>query len=173
MTFKYYKENSELSSAPKDAGTYSVQVTYETDTHYGQSDAVTFTIHPKAVTINKGTIHFEKAFDGNAETTGITPSGALGVNGVIGEDTVTVNYTKATFNSEKAGTRNILFEGISFSLTSSRPQPAPVQSCKQSGIVIGHPESQTGSSQIFGPIRSFHTGQCQIGNSRVLKADWD
>ena len=112
MTFKYYKENSELSSAPKDAGTYSVRVTYETDTHYGQSDAVTFTIHPKAVTINKGDIHFEKAFDGNAETTGITPSGALGVNGVIGEDTVTVNYTKATFNSEKAGTRNILFEGI-------------------------------------------------------------
>ena len=112
MTFKYYKENSELSSAPKDAGTYSVRVTYETDTHYGQSDAVTFTIHPKAVTINKGDIHFEKTFDGNAETTGITPSGALGVNGVIGEDTVTVNYTKATFDSEKAGTRNILFEGI-------------------------------------------------------------
>ena len=112
MTFKYYQENSELSSAPKDAGTYSVQVTYETDTHYGQSDAVTFTIHPKAVTINKGDIHFEKTFDGNAETTGIMPTGALGVNGVIGEDTVTVNYTKATFDSEKAGTRNILFEGI-------------------------------------------------------------
>lgn len=112
MTFKYYKENSELSSAPKDAGTYSVRVTYETDTHYGQSDAVTFTIHPKAVTINKGDIHFEKTFDGNAETTGIMPTGALGVDGVIGEDSVTVNYTKATFNSEKAGTRNILFEGI-------------------------------------------------------------
>ena len=42
------------------------------------------------------------------------PTGALGVDGVIGEDSVTVNYTKATFNSEKAGTRNILFEGISF-----------------------------------------------------------
>lgn len=112
MTFKYYQENSELSSAPKDAGTYSVQVTYETDTHYGQSDAVTFTIHPKPVTINKGTIHFEKAFDGNAETTGITPSGALDVNGVIGEDTVTVNYTKATFDFAKAGTRNVIFEGI-------------------------------------------------------------
>ena len=112
MTFKYYQENSELSSAPKDAGTYSVQVTYETDTHYGQSDAVTFTIHPKPVTINKGDIHFEKAFDGNAETTGITPTGTLGVNGVIGEDTVPVNYTKATFDSEKAGTRNVIFEGI-------------------------------------------------------------
>lgn len=112
MTFKYYKENSELSSAPKDAGTYSVRVTYETDTHYGQSDAVTFTIHPKAVTINKGDIHFEKTYDGNVETTGITPSGALDVNDVIGEDTVTVNYTKATFDFAKAGTRNILFEGI-------------------------------------------------------------
>lgn len=111
MTFKYYKENSELSSAPKDAGTYSVQVTYETDTHYGQSDAVEFIIHPEAVTINKGTIHFEKTYDGNAETTGITPSGALDVNGVIGEDTVTVNYTKATFDSAKAGTRDVIFEG--------------------------------------------------------------
>ena len=111
MTFKYYKENSELSSAPKDAGTYSVQVTYETDTHYGYGTD-TFTIYPKAVTINKGNIHFEKTFDGNAETTGITPIGALGVDGVIGEDSVTVSYTKATFDSEKAGTRNILFEGI-------------------------------------------------------------
>lgn len=112
MTFKYYQENSELSSAPKDAGTYSVRVTYETDTHYGQSKAVEFTIHPKTVTINKGTIHFEKTYDGNAETTGITPIGALGVDGVIGEDTVTVNYTKATFDFAKAGTRNVIFEGI-------------------------------------------------------------
>ena len=112
MTFKYYKENSELSSAPKDAGTYSVRVTYETDTHYGQSDAVTFTIHPKAVTINKGTIHFEKTYDGNVNTDTATKTGTLGVNGVIGEDTVTVNYTKATFNSEKAGTRNVIFEDI-------------------------------------------------------------
>ena len=113
MTFTYFnKGSSDLILAPKDAGEYSVQVTYETDTHYGQSEAVEFTIHPKAVTINKGTIHFEKTYDGNAETTGITPTGALGVDGVIGGDTVTINYTKATFDSEKAGTRNVLFEGI-------------------------------------------------------------
>ena len=113
MTFTYFnKGSSDPILAPKDAGEYSVQVTYETDTHYGQSEAVEFTIHPKAVTINKGTIHFEKTYDGNAETTGITPTGALGVDGVIGGDTVTINYTKATFDSEKAGTRNVLFEGI-------------------------------------------------------------
>ena len=113
MTFTYFnKGSSDLILAPKDAGEYSVQVTYETDTHYGQSEAVEFTIHPKAVTINKGTIHFEKTYDGNAETTGITPTGALGVDGVFSGDTVTVNYTKATFDSEKAGTRNVLFEGI-------------------------------------------------------------
>ena len=113
MTFTYFnKGSSDPILAPKNAGEYSVQVTYETDTHYGQSEAVEFTIHPKAVTINKGTIHFEKTYDGNAETTGITPTGALGVDGVIGGDTVTINYTKATFDSEKAGTRNVLFEGI-------------------------------------------------------------
>lgn len=113
MTFTYFnKGSSDPILAPKNAGEYSVQVTYETDTHYGQSEAVTFTIHPKAVTINKGTIHFEKTYDGNAETTGITPTGALGVDGVIGGDTVTINYTKAIFDSEKAGTRNVLFEDI-------------------------------------------------------------
>lgn len=113
MTFTYFnKGSSDPILAPKDAGEYSVQVTYETDTHYGQSEAVEFTIHPKTVTINKGTIHFEKTYDGNAETTGITPTGALAVDGVIGGDTVTANYTKATFDSEKAGTRNVLFEGI-------------------------------------------------------------
>lgn len=118
MTFTYFnKGSSDPILAPKDAGTYSVQVTYETDTHYGQSDAVEFTIHPKAVTINKGTIHFEKTYDGNAETTGITPTGKLGVDGVFSGDTVTVNYTKATFDSEKAGTRKVLFEGIILSNT--------------------------------------------------------
>ena len=113
MTFTYSNQgSSDPIPAPTDAGTYSVRVTYETDTHYGQSKAVEFTIHPKTVTINKGTIHFEKTYDGNAETTGITPIGALGVDGVIGEDTVTVNYTKATFDFAKAGTRNVIFEGI-------------------------------------------------------------
>ena len=111
MTFKYYQENNEIS-APKDAGTYSVQVTYETATHYGQSDAVEFTIQPKTITLNEGNIHFEKTYDGNAETTGITPTGALGVDGVIDPDTVTVSYTKATFDSEKVGKRNINFSGI-------------------------------------------------------------
>lgn len=110
-TFHYYQGDKEIS-APKDAGTYSVRVTYETDTHYGQSKAVEFTIQPKTVTLNEGTIHFEKTYDGNAETTGITPTGALGVDGVIDGDTVTVSYTKASFDSEKVGKRNINFSGI-------------------------------------------------------------
>lgn len=97
-------DGSPLTSAPKNAGTYTLTVAVE-DARYAGSVTVDFTIAPKALTIT-GVGAADKIYDG---TTAATATGSAVLNGVVGEDDVTVVPGTAAFTDENAGPQTVTF----------------------------------------------------------------
>ena len=95
-----------LTSAPQNAGTYTLTVAVE-DARYAGSVTVDFTIAPKALTIT-GVGAADKIYDG---TTAATATGSAVLSGVAGEDDVTVVPGTAAFTDENAGTQTVTFTG--------------------------------------------------------------
>ena len=95
-----------MTIVPKNAGTYSLTVAVE-DARYAGSVTVDFTIAPKALTIT-GVGAADKIYDG---TTAATATGSAVLNGVVGEDDVTVVPGTAAFTDENAGTQTVTFTG--------------------------------------------------------------
>ena len=95
-----------LTSAPQNAGTYSLTVAVE-DARYAGSVTVYFTIAPKALTIT-GVGAADKTYDG---TTTAMATGSAVLSGVVGEDDVTVVPGTAAFTDENAGTQTVTFTG--------------------------------------------------------------
>ena len=93
-----------LTSAPQNAGTYTLTVAVE-DALYAGSVTVDFTIAPKALTIT-GVGAANKIYDG---TTAATATGSAVLNGVVGEDDVTVVPGTAAFTDENAGPQTVTF----------------------------------------------------------------
>ena len=95
-----------MTIVPKNAGTYSLTVAVE-DARYAGSVTVDFTIAPKALTIT-GVGAADKTYDG---TTTAMATGSAVLNGVVGEDDVTVVPGTAAFNDENAGPQTVTFTG--------------------------------------------------------------
>ena len=95
-----------MTIVPKNAGTYSLTVAVE-DARYAGSVTVDFTIAPKALTIT-GVGAADKTYDG---TTTAMATGSAVLNGVVGEDDVTVVPGTAAFTDENAGPQTVTFTG--------------------------------------------------------------
>lgn len=93
-----------MTIVPKNAGTYSLTVAVE-DARYAGSVTVDFTIAPKALTIT-GVGAADKTYDG---TTTAMATGSAVLNGVVGEDDVTVVPGTAAFTDENAGPQTVTF----------------------------------------------------------------
>ena len=93
-----------MTIVPKNAGTYSLTVAVE-DAQYAGSVTVYFTIAPKALTIT-GVGAADKTYDG---TTTAMATGSAVLNGVVGEDDVTVVPGTAAFTDENAGPQTVTF----------------------------------------------------------------
>ena len=93
-----------LTSAPQNAGTYTLTVAVE-DARYAGSVTVDFTIAPKALTIT-GVGAADKTYDGTVKA---DATGDAVLNDVVGEDIVTVKAGTAAFTDKDAGMQTVKF----------------------------------------------------------------
>ena len=111
-TITYKKGNTSLgSSAPKNAGTYTANITLGSGSGAATA-SVEFTITPKPVTIT-GLTASNKTYDG---TTTAEVSGTATIDGKVDGDDVSIVSGTATFETAGAGTEiTVTFSGFSLS----------------------------------------------------------
>lgn len=127
-----------LTSAPQNAGTYTLTVAVE-DARYAGSVTVDFTIAPKALTIT-GVGAEDKIYDGTVKA---DATGDAVLNGVVGEDIVTVKAGTAAFTDKDAGMQTVTFTGYEIegedagNYTVSQPAPVQAQISRKSVTITG------------------------------------
>ncbi len=86
---------------PTQAGAYTVTAILISSTHAGQSEAKQFTINPKSVTLNKGSLVVTtKFYDGN---TAAQVNGSVQIIGLLSGDAVSVTGGNIMFPDKNAG----------------------------------------------------------------------
>lgn len=106
----YVCKDSEGNVVPemKDAGVYTVTVTYEDDNNYGTARPVTFTIKQADVTIT-GLSADDKVYDGTAAA---AVTGTAVVSGAVRGDDVSVSAGTAAFGNGNVGkNKTVTFSG--------------------------------------------------------------
>ena len=105
-------ETSYSTTAPKDAGNYTVRVTQAVGTNYHGAEASRdFTIAKKEVTITGTTVAKSKVYNGTT-TAEITSNGTLSAN--YDGDNLTIVSGSAAYDTEKVGeNKDVTFSGFS------------------------------------------------------------
>ena len=115
-TYTYYSgagctEANKLTSAPTNAGTYSVKATLSATDNYNSSTSscATYTMNQKELDQSKFTTsNNTKVYDGNTNKPSSFALSANTDSGLISGDTVTVSYTSATYNNANVANANKL-----------------------------------------------------------------
>ena len=97
-TIKYFSGEEEVTSCVK-AGTYTVEVSLETEGYRAETVKKTMTIAPKAVSLS-GITAVDKYYDGTAE---IAYTGVAALEGIVGDDEVSLENLSLTAESAAYG----------------------------------------------------------------------
>ena len=127
-----------LETAPEDVGTYTLTVAVVDEQYTGSVD-VSFVIDPKPLTIT-GVGAEDKIYDGTVKA---DATGDAVLNGVVGEDIVTVKAGTAAFTDKDAGMQTVTFTGYGIegedagNYTVSQPAPVQAQISRKSVTITG------------------------------------
>lgn len=102
-TYTWYKGETVLSSAPKDAGTYNLVVAVaDSNVDYSGKQEITFTISKAEITEISGITAADKIYDGN-QTAVLGLESAI-LTGKVGSDSVSIQSAAGVFANKNVGT---------------------------------------------------------------------
>lgn len=156
VTVKYYSGTTLLSSAPQNAGTYTVKIDVAEGTNYAAATGITasswtFTILPKAITSNDITVAIANAiYTGQTQTPVITVVDGTRTTELVNNTDYTISYKGSTLLNAQTYASEIIITGIG-NYTGTRQEdftinPKDINLC----TVDGNSVEYTGSNIVPG-----------------------